>query len=128
MNIIFDTHIALWALSNDPRLPQKARNMIGKEDNRIFWSVASMWEIAIKKSIKPDKMPLSGLEYMHFCEQAGYECLSVKDRHVVALESLPSVHTDPFDRILVSQARSEGMTFLTHDSVLGAYGKEVMVL
>lgn len=87
-----------------------------------------MWEVAKKKSIKPDKMPLSGLEYMHYCEQAGYECLSVRDRHVIALESLPSLHTDPFDRILVSQALSEGMTLLTHDSVLGAYGNEVVVL
>ena len=86
-----------------------------------------MWEVAIKRSIKPEKIPVSGIEYMHYCEQAGYECLSVRDRHVVALESLPSLHTDPFDRILVSQALSEGMTFLTHDSVLGGYGKEVLV-
>jgi PIN domain nuclease of toxin-antitoxin system len=128
MNIILDTHIALWSLTNDPRLPPKARELISTADNRIFWSVASMWEVAKKKSIKPDKMPLSGLEYMHYCEQAGYECLSVRDRHVIALESLPSLHTDPFDRILVSQALSEGMTLLTHDSVLGAYGNEVVVL
>lgn len=127
MNILLDTHIALWSLTNDPRLPPEARDLISKEDNRIFWSVASMWEVAIKRSIKPEKIPVSGIEYMHYCEQAGYECLSVRDRHVVALESLPSLHTDPFDRILVSQALSEGMTFLTHDSVLGGYGKEVLV-
>jgi PIN domain nuclease of toxin-antitoxin system len=127
MNILLDTHITLWSLTNDPRLPPKARDLISKEDNRIFWSVASMWEVAIKRSIKPEKIPVSGTEYMHYCEQAGYECLSVRDRHVVALESLPSLHSDPFDRILVSQALSEGMTFLTHDTVLGGYGKEVLV-
>jgi PIN domain nuclease of toxin-antitoxin system len=127
MNILLDTHITLWSLTNDPRLPPKARDLISKEDNRIFWSVASMWEVAIKRSIKPEKIPVSGIEYMHYCEQAGYECLSVRDRHVVALESLPSLHSDPFDRILVSQALSEGMTFLTHDTVLGGYGKEVLV-
>jgi PIN domain nuclease of toxin-antitoxin system len=127
MNILLDTNISLWSLTNDPRLPPEARDLISKEDNRIFWSVASMWEVAIKRSIKPEKMPVYGIEYMHYCEQAGYECLSVRDRHVVVLESLPSLHNDPFDRILVSQALSEGMTFLTHDSVLGGYGKEVLV-
>ena len=128
MIILLDTHIALWSLTDDQRLSSVARDLIRREGNRIFWSVASMWEVAIKRSIKPEKMPISGIEYMHYCEQAGYECLPVHDRHVVALESLPSLHSDPFDRILVSQALSEGMTFLTHDSVLGGYGKEVLVL
>ncbi len=128
MNILLDTHIALWALTDDRRLPPEAFDLIGKEDNRIFWSVASMWEVAIKRSIKPEKVPLSGIEYMHFCEQAGYECLAVRDRHVVSLESLPVLHNDPFDRILVSQALSEGMTLLTHDSLLGDYGEGVLVL
>jgi PIN domain nuclease of toxin-antitoxin system len=128
MIILLDTHIALWSLTDDQRLPSVARDLIRRAGNRIFWSVASMWEVAIKHSIKPEKMPVSGIEYRHYCEQAGYECLSVRDRHVVALESLPSLHTDPFDRILVSQALSEGMTFLTHDSVLGPYGEGVMVL
>lgn len=128
MNILLDTHMALWSLTDDKRLPPVARDLIRKEGNRIFWSVASMWEVAIKRSIKPEKMPVSGIEYMHYCEQAGYECLSVRDRHVIALESLPSVHNDPFDRILVSQALSEGMTLLTHDSILGSYGEGIMVL
>lgn len=87
-----------------------------------------MWEVAIKRSIKPNKIPVSGTEYRHYCEQAGYECLPVRDRHVIALESLPLLHNDPFDRILISQALSEGMVFLTHDSTLSTYGKKVVVL
>ena len=128
MNLLLDTHIALWALADDAKLSVRARELIMDGKNRIFWSVASMWEIAIKRALKPDKVPLSGVEFLHHCEQAGYEQLSVRERHVIALESLPSIHSDPFDRMLISQARAEAMIFLTHDSVLSEYGDEVRVV
>lgn len=128
MNILLDTHIALWSLTDDPRLAKKARAVIAREDNRIFWSVASMWEVALKHSLKPDRIPLSGVEFMHYCEQAGYECLPVRERHVAALESLPLLHADPFDRMLVAQSQSETMVFLTHDTTLSGYGEQVMVV
>ena len=128
MNILLDTHIALWALSDDPKLPSAARALILDEENRIFASVASMWEIAIKRALKPDRMPVSGIEFLHFCERSGYESLPIRERHVVALESLPPVHNDPFDRVLVAQASAEAMLFLTHDAVLAAYGTAVRVV
>ncbi|OHD25298.1 MAG: twitching motility protein PilT [Spirochaetes bacterium GWB1_59_5] len=128
MNILLDTHIALWSLVDDSRLDKKARTMIEREDNRIFWSVASMWEVAIKHSLKPDRIPLSGAEFLHYCEQAGYECLPIRERHVMALESLPLIHADPFDRILVSQALAEAMVLLTHDTILSGYGEPVVVV
>ena len=128
MNVLQDTHVALWALTDDAKLTAEARGLILDERNRIFWSVASMWEIAIKRALKPEKMPLSGVEFLHLCEQSGYERLQIGERHVVALESLPSIHADPFNRILVSQARAESMIFLTHDSILSAYGEEVRVV
>ena len=87
-----------------------------------------MWEVAIKKASKPDKVPLSGAEFLHFCEQAAYENLPIRDRHVLALESLPKLHADPFDRILVAQAISEGLTLLSRDEKLGAYGESVRVV
>jgi len=128
MNILLDTHIALWSLVDDARLDKKARTMIERRDNRIFWSVASMWEVAIKHSLKPDRIPLSGVEFMHYCEQAGYECLPIRERHVMALETLPQIHADPFDRILVSQARAEAVVLLTHDTILSGYGELVVVV
>ncbi len=128
MNLLVDTHIALWALAGDERLPAAARDLIADGKNRVFASVASMWEIAIKRSIKPDRMPLSGVEFLHFCEEAGYESLPIRERHVIALESLPPIHADPFDRILVAQARAESLVFLTHDAALAEYGSEVRVL
>ena len=128
MNLLLDTHIALWALTDDPKLPDTARSLINDEGNRVFTSVATMWEIAIKHALKPDRMPLSGIEYLHFCEQAGYESLPIRESHVIALESLPAIHSDPFDRILVSQARAESLVFLTHDATLADYGPESRVV
>jgi PIN domain nuclease of toxin-antitoxin system len=128
MNLLLDTHIALWALTDDPKLPDAARSLILDEGNRVFTSVASMWEIAIKHALKPDRIPLSGIEYLHFCEQAGYESLPIRESHVIALESLPAIHSDPFDRILVSQARAESLILLTHDLALAGYGPELRVV
>jgi PIN domain nuclease of toxin-antitoxin system len=128
MNILLDTHIALWALIDDQLLSKEARGLICDERNSLYWSVASMWEIAIKHSIKPDKLPVSGVEFMHYCGQAGYELLIIRDTHIVALESLNPHHNDPFDRLLVAQAQAEGMLLLTHDAGLAPYGQNVRVV
>jgi len=125
MNVLLDTHIALWALVDDPRLSDTARAIIVNPANIMYWSVASMWEIAIKHSLKPDKIPVSAVDFLHYCSQAGYEQLSIRESHVVALESLPAHHNNPFDRLLVAQAQSEGMTLLTHDDSLEQYGASV---
>jgi PIN domain nuclease of toxin-antitoxin system len=128
MNFLLDTHIALWGLSGDERLTKEACGLIANEDNRIFVSIASMWEIAIKKALKPDKIPLSGREYLHYCKQAGYELLAITETHVLSLENLPTIHSDPFDRILVAQASAESLTLLTHDSVIAKYGSTVKLV
>jgi PIN domain nuclease of toxin-antitoxin system len=125
MNFLLDTHIALWALSDDKRLTKEARRLIANEDNRIFVSVASMWEIAIKKALKPDTIPLSGKEYLYYCRQAGYELIPIKETHVISLENLPALHSDPFDRLLVAQASAESLILLTHDSIIAKYGSAV---
>ncbi len=120
-------------ITDAPKLKEEARGLILDRGNRVFYSIASMWEVAeysvaIKKTSKPDKVPLSGAEFLHFCEQAAYENLPIRGCHVLALESLPSLHADPFDRILVAQAISEGLTLLTRDGNLGAYGESVRVV
>jgi PIN domain nuclease of toxin-antitoxin system len=128
VNILLDTHIVLWALSDDLKLSAFARDLILDDNNRIFTSVASMWEVAIKKALRPERIPVSGIEFLHFCEQAGYEMLPIRERHIIALESLPPVHADPFDRILISQARAEALLLLTQDAKLAAYGDEVRLV
>jgi len=128
MTLLLDTRIILWALSGDIRLPEAAGKMITDEANRIFFSIASMWEVSTEHAHRPDRMPLSGAEFLHYCEQAGYERLSIHERHVLALESLPALHADPFDRMLVAQAVSDGLLVVTHDAELGAYGDSVCVV
>ena len=128
--ILLDTHMILWAMSDDPKLNDKMRNIILDPNNTIYYSIASMWEVQIKYDIK--KMPISGIEFMHYCEQSGYHKLPVDDLHVVELAGLvrdeaAPYHNDPFDRILISQAKAEGFTFLTHDSLLRGYNEPCLV-
>lgn len=122
MRILLDTHIALWALIDSPRLPRKARDLILDAENTIYFSAASVWEIAIKHRLARGDMPVSGSEARKLLKEAGYIELPITSSHAAATEELPLHHSDPFDRILVAQAVSEPMRLLTHDSKLPAYG------
>ena len=129
-DILLDTHIILWAILNDSRLNSKMKKIILDPSNSIYFSIASMWEVQIKDGIK--KLPVSGLDFMHFCEQAGYHKLPIDDLHVAELSSLvrdplAPPHNDPFDKILLSQAKSEGFTFLTHDPFFRGYNEPCVV-
>ena len=129
-NILLDTHIVLWAITRDARLTDKIRSYLLNPSNEIFYSIASMWEVQIKYGVK--KMPISGIEFMHYCEQSGYHKLPIGDLHIKELaglerdESAPP-HNDPFDRILLSQAKAEGFTFLTHDPLFRGYNESCVV-
>lgn len=120
MNILLDTHIALWILSDDARLSDVARNLIQNPDNEVFYSVISMWEVSIKHTVGKN-MPLSGKEFLLFCEAAGFRKLELDTSHVFNLETLvqkenSEEHKDPFDKMLLAQAKAEGMVLLTHDA------------
>ena len=114
----------------DEQLSQKARMLIKQNIGRIYYSIASMWEVQIKYML--GKMPLSGIEFMHYCEQSGYHKLPIDDLHVVELAGLvrdedAPPHNDPFDRIMISQAKAEGFLFLSHDSMLAAYNEPCVI-
>lgn len=129
-DVLLDTHIILWAMTKDVKLNTKMRDIILNPNNRIFYSIASMWEVQIKYARK--KLPISGVEFMHYCEQSGYHKLPIDDLHVVELanlvrdESAPP-HNDPFDKIMLSQAKAEGFTFLTHDPFFRGYNEPCVV-
>ncbi len=128
--IMLDTHILLWMIFGDEQLSQKARMLIKQNIGRIYYSIASMWEVQIKYML--GKMPISGIEFMHYCEQSGYHKLPIDDLHVVELAGLvrdedAPPHNDPFDRIMISQAKAEGFLFLSHDSMLGAYHEPCVI-
>lgn len=128
MNLLLDTHILIWALNEDPRLPEKARDMILDEDNAVYYSSVSIWEVSIKHANHPDNVEFTGKELSRFCREAGFLPVEMRDRHVFALETITRAedappHHDPFDRILIAQAKSENMSFLTHDSLLPYYNE-----
>ena len=126
MNLLLDTHIALWAITDSPKLSQKARELIESPKTTIWISVASLWEIAIKYSLGRGDMPISSQQAMSYFRESGYRFLAVEAEHVVAVEELPTHHQDPFDRILVAQALVEPMRLMTHDSLVALYSDTII--
>jgi PIN domain nuclease of toxin-antitoxin system len=130
VNLLLDTHIALWAVEDNPRLPQAARELILDPNASLFVSVASLWEIAIKHALGrgPQSMPMGAAEALSFFETSGFVIVPVMSAHVLSLESLPRLHDDPFDRLLVATALTEPYRLVTHDARVGAYGSIVTVV
>jgi PIN domain nuclease of toxin-antitoxin system len=130
VRLMLDTHVALWAILDDPRLPASARVLIADPANAIVVSVASVWEITIKFALargSANDMPLSGEQALGFFRSAGYEILPITAAHVVAVAALPPLHRDPFDRLLVAQASVETLQMITNDALVGSYGGSVTV-
>lgn len=132
MKILIDTHIAIWAVLNDPKLPKKARDLILDKENEIFYSTASVWEIMIKHMLHPDKIRISGRLLEKGCEDSGYVVLPILNEHVFALKTLKRPenaprHNDPFDRIMVAQAKAEKLMFLTHDALIPYYEEPFII-
>lgn len=121
MKFLLDTHLLLWAAGDPQRLTQQARQLINNPGNELFFSAASLWEVAIKRGLnRPDLQADARLLRRGLLDN-GYSELPVVSEHVVATESLPPIHKDPFDRVLVAQATVEGITLLTTDSVVSQY-------
>lgn len=125
MNVLLDTHAFLWFWWDDPKLSETARTVISDPNNRKLISTASRWEVAIKVSLK--KLDL-GEPFRGFLPQQmlsnNFESLAIDDDHLAALVDLPFHHRDPFDRLLVAQARWDRMPIVSADEQLDAYGIE----
>lgn len=120
MNILMDTSTCLWALTDDPRLQKKARSILLDEQNEIYYSVASLWEIALMHKNNSARMSISATEFARYCEIAGYRKLHVTSRHIIALETLerlPSApaYTDRFGSLILAQAKADAFMLLSHD-------------
>ena len=132
MKLLLDTHIILWALNDNPKLPEQAKCLIVDEANEIYYSSASVWEITIKHMSKPDKIHISGSTVSDMCRKMGYQMLPIADRYVEALETLVfkneyQEHNDPFDRILIAQAKADGLNLLTHDAKIPFYDEDCVI-
>jgi len=126
MNLLLDTHIVLCWLGDHPRLPSKARELIADEANNVSVSVASLWEIAIKAG--RGRLGVSVDEVEQAARDSGFDILAIEAAHVRMLAVLPQKHRDPFDRMLIAQARSEPRYLLTSDKLLRGYGETVLMV
>ncbi len=132
MNVLLDTHIALWALTNTAKLSDEVIQILESGRNEVYYSIASVWEIAIKHKIKPEQMPIDEEEFVRLCERTGFSQLLVEPEHVFMLKTLnrpenAPKHNDPFDRMLLAQAKYEKLSFITHDSLIPYYGEKCVV-
>jgi PIN domain nuclease of toxin-antitoxin system len=121
MKFLVDTQIAIWALLDDARLTAPAREALNDLTNECVFSVSSIWEIAIKRSLKKPGFLHDPREVRRQLLANGYNELTIQSKHVVGVDLLPLIHKDPFDRLLIAQAMVEGITLLTADPVIAQY-------
>lgn len=121
MNLLLDTHVLLLAAGEPERLPAAARALLDAPENTLFFSVASLWEVAIKSTLGRSDFQVDVGVLRRGLVENGYQELTVAGEHAVAVATLPPLHKDPFDRLLVAQAQVEGITLLTCDPLVAAY-------
>jgi len=118
MNLLLDTHVLLWWLDDNPGLSLRARTVIADGNNLVFVSAAVIWEIQIKHALGKLKIPKN---FRNVLDQQGFELLDITVEHAYAVGKLPLYHRDPFDRILVAQAKLENMTLVSRDKRIKKY-------
>ena len=134
MKLLLDTHAIIWALTGDPRLPESAVKAILSPENIVFFSAASLWEIAVKNQKKPDICPYREDEIFRLCIASGYEPLDIRPGHVIAVRDLRTRegrtpgNYDSFDRLLIAQAKTENCILLSHDSNFANYDEKCIRL
>jgi PIN domain nuclease of toxin-antitoxin system len=128
MRLLVDTHLLLWAAAQSRRLPSEARRLLEDPANDVYFSAASLWEIVVKAALRRSDFKVNVALLRPALAEMGFEELAVTGAHAERLASLPRVHKDPFDRMLVSQSLAEPLVLLTNDRVLAGYGDVVRVV
>ncbi|CAN5770050.1 type II toxin-antitoxin system VapC family toxin [soil metagenome] len=123
MNLLLDTHILIWIFANDPRLSALTRATIADANNQVFVSSATAWEIAIKRALGKLEAPK---DYSDGLKRYRFTPLDITTDHALAVEDLPPHHDDPFDRMLIAQAKIEQLTLVTRDRRMRAYDVRLM--
>ena len=125
---LLDTHALLWFLFENDNLSPKAKEIISSDSTEVFVSNISFWEIAIKIQIGKLKYTFNTFELVKLCQHEGFRPLSIKLRHINETSMLPMIHRDPFDRMLIAQAKQEGMKLLTADKKMNCYDEPCIIL
>lgn len=127
MNLLLDTHVAIWALTDPERIADDVLDLIAIEANKVHVSAASIWEIAIKFSLaRQGKPPFSGADAIRLFRNVDFEFLAVSAEHAALGGSLPLIHADPFDRLIVAQALSEPMRLISRDRQVASYSDTII--
>jgi len=121
LNLLLDTHILLWAAARPEKLSRKTLRLFDDPDNTLVFSAASLWEIVSKQSLGRDDFDVNARQLRRGLLDNGYNELLVTSTHALALDDLPPLHRDPFDRMLLAQSRVEGFTLLTADKQVLQY-------
>ena len=121
MNLLADTHIVLWAAAEPKKLSKSADALLGDDDNNLYFSAASIWEVAIKAGLGRKDFQVDPRLLRRGLLDNGWRELVVTSEHAAALVALPTLHKDPFDRMLVAQASEEGMLLVTTDELVSQY-------
>ena len=128
MRLLLDTHLLLWAAVIPERLPADARTLIEDAEHELHFSAASLWEVAIKFGLTRDDFTVDPRLLRRALLENGYTELAVTGAHAVAVDLLPPIHRDPFDRLLVAQAQIEAITLLTADEIVGRYPGPIQLI
>ena len=121
MKLLLDTHVLLWAAGAPEQLSPVARELLEDTRNELFFSAASLWEIAIKRSLGRSDFQVDARVLRRGLLDNGYSELPITSEHAVFIDNLPAIHKDPFDRILVAQASVEGIVLVTVDALVAQY-------
>jgi PIN domain nuclease of toxin-antitoxin system len=121
MKLLLDTHLLLWSALRTARLSPTAKLLLESPENRLYYSAAAIWEIAVKKSQGKSSFQVDALEFRELLNRNSFEELSIDASHGAYVQNLPLIHKNPFDRILIAQATIEGITLLTSDRRLATY-------
>ncbi|MBQ4377845.1 MAG: type II toxin-antitoxin system VapC family toxin [Treponema sp.] len=125
MKYLLDTHALLWFLFNNPNLSKNARDVITSKD-KVYTSIVTVWEIAIKRSIKKLDIEYSSSGLKELCEKENIEILPLLEKHIDLIHEMPFFHNDPFDRMIIAQAQSENLSIITKDSKIKLYDVNVL--
>ena len=128
MSLLLDTHVLLWAAGEPERLPRSTQEVLEDSAVAVTFSAASIWEVAIKNGLGRADFSVDPRVLRRGLLEHGYVELPVTGAHAAAVDLLPDIHRDPFDRLLIAQAHAEGLTLLTADSVIGRYPGPIQVI
>jgi PIN domain nuclease of toxin-antitoxin system len=121
VRLLLDTHLLLWAAAQTAKLPSAAHALLADESSQLLFSAASLWEIAIKRGLDRHDFRVEAGALRRGLLENGYGEIAISSAHAIAVETLPPIHKDPFDRILVAQAIVEGVTLVTADPIVAKY-------